>query len=152
MTISEHYRHSSQVIKGSVTMQHTYIPKHDIVFIKNLALDVIIGIYPHERTNIQPITLNIEMVWDNRPAAHSDDIALTLDYEKVSNYVKDFAKNSAFLLVETFTEKLAKQLIEEFNIPALTIELNKLTAIADTEAVGVRIYREKDHYINASLT
>ena len=133
-------------------MQNIHLPKPDIVFIKNLALEVIIGIYPHERTNVQPITLNLEMEWNNHPAAKSDDITLTLDYEKVSNYIKDFAKNSAFLLVETFTEKLAKQLIEEFNIPALTIELNKLTAIEDTEAVGVRIYREKAHYLDAALT
>lgn len=133
-------------------MQSIKLPRPDIVFIKNLALDVIIGIYPNERTNLQPITLNLEMEWDNRPSANTEDIRLTLDYEKVSNYIKDFAKNSAFLLVETFTEVLAKKLILEFNIPALSIELNKLTAIAQTDAVGVRIYREKDHYINHSLT
>lgn len=128
-------------------MEKISLPKPDIVFIKNLQLDVIIGIYPHERTNLQPITLNLEMEWNNRPAANSDDITLTLDYEKVSNYIKDFAKNSSFQLVETFTELLAKKLIEEFNIPALTIELNKLQAIEQTDAVGVRIYRERDHYL-----
>lgn len=133
-------------------MQSIKLPRPDIVFIKNLALDVIIGIYPNERTNLQPITLNLEMEWNNRPSANAEDIRLTLDYEKVSNYIKDFAKNSAFLLVETFTEVLAKKLILEFNIPALSIELNKLTAIAQTDAVGVRIYREKDHYIDHSLT
>ncbi len=132
-------------------MQSIKLPRPDIVFIKNLALDVIIGIYPNERTNVQPITLNLEMQWDNKPSANSEDIKLTLDYEKVSNYIKDFAKESSFLLVETFTETLAKKLIETFNIPALTIELNKLTAIPDTDAVGVRIYREKAHYLDASL-
>lgn len=123
----------------------------DIVFIKNLKLEVIIGIYPHERTNIQPITLNLAMEWDNRPAAKNDDIALTLDYEKVSNYIKSFAKNSAFLLVETFTEQLAKELIEHFKIPALEIELNKLTAISDTDAVGVKIYRTEKDYSSTAL-
>lgn len=133
-------------------MEKISLPKPDIVFIKNLQLDVIIGIYPHERTTPQPITLNLEMEWDNRPAANSDDISLTLDYEKVSNYIKDFAKNSAFQLVETFTELLAKKLIEEFNIPALMIELNKLKAIELTDAVGVKIYREKGHYLTAALS
>lgn len=123
-------------------------PPADIVFIKNLALDIIIGIYPHERTATQPVALNLEMQWDNRPAAKTDDINLTLDYEKVSNVIKAFAADSAFQLVETFTETLAKKLILEFNIPALSIELNKLTAIAGTEAVGVKIYRERAHYIN----
>ena len=131
-------------------MQNNAISRPDIVFIKNLKLDIIIGIYPHERTNIQPITLNLEMEWDNRPSAKTDDIALTLDYEKVSNFIKDFAKDSAFLLVETFTEVLAKKLIETFNIPALMMELNKLTAIPQTDAVGVRIYREKAHYLDHS--
>ena len=121
---------------------------HDIVFIKNLKLDVIIGIYDHERTQTQPITLNVEMAWDNRPAGRSDDITLTLDYEKVSNYIKAFARDSAFLLVERFTEVLAEKLIMEFNIEALTLELNKLTAIPDTDAVGVKISRTKADYLN----
>lgn len=121
---------------------------HDIVFIKNLKLDVIIGIYDHERTQTQPITLNVEMAWDNRPAGKSDDITLTLDYEKVSNYIKAFASKSAFLLVERFTEVLAEQLIMEFNIEALTLELNKLTAIPGTDAVGVKISRTKADYLN----
>ncbi len=121
---------------------------HDIVFIKNLKLDVIIGIYDHERTQTQPITLNVEMAWDNRPAGKSDDITLTLDYEKVSNYIKAFARESAFLLVERFTEVLAEKLILEFNIEALTLELNKLTAIPGTDAVGVKISRTKADYLN----
>jgi len=121
---------------------------HDIVFIKNLKLDVIIGIYDHERTQTQPITLNVEMAWDNRPAGKSDDITLTLDYEKVSNYIKTFASKSAFLLVERFTEVLAEKLIMEFNIEALTLELNKLTAIPGTDAVGVKISRTKADYLN----
>ena len=121
---------------------------HDIVFIKNLKLDVIIGIYDHERTQTQPITLNVEMAWDNRPAGKSDDITLTLDYEKVSNYIKAFASKSAFLLVERFTEVLAEKLIMEFNIEALTLELNKLTAIPGTDAVGVKISRTKADYLN----
>ena len=121
---------------------------HDIVFIKNLKLDVIIGIYDHERTQTQPITLNVEMAWDNRPAGKSDDITLTLDYEKVSNYIKAFARESAFLLVERFTEVLAEKLIMEFNIEALTLELNKLTAIPGTDAVGVKISRTKADYLN----
>ena len=121
---------------------------HDIVFIKNLKLDVIIGIYDHERTQTQPITLNVEMAWDNRPAGKSDDITLTLDYEKVSNYIKTFASKSAFLLVERFTEVLAEKLIMEFNIEALTLELNKLTAIPGTDAVGVKSSRTKADYLN----
>lgn len=121
---------------------------HDIVFIKNLKLDVIIGIYDHERTQTQPITLNVEMAWDNRPAGRSDDITLTLDYEKVSNFIKAFASESAFLLVERFTEVLAEKLIVEFNIEALTLELNKLTAIPGTDAVGVKISRTKADYLN----
>lgn len=121
---------------------------HDIVFIKNLKLDVIIGIYDHERTQTQPITLNVEMAWDNRPAGRSDDITLTLDYEKVSNFIKAFASESAFLLVERFTEVLAEKLIVEFNIEVLTLELNKLTAIPGTDAVGVKISRTKADYLN----
>lgn len=115
----------------------------DIVFIKNLKLDVIIGIYDHERITTQPISLTLEMEWDNRQAGLTDELTYALDYEKITNYITTFAKQSEFFLVERFTEVLAEKLLQNFSITALTLEMSKLTAIANTEAVGVRIYRER---------
>ena len=113
----------------------------DTVFIRGLRIETLIGIHDYERQGQQPIVLDIEMAWDNRPAAQGDDIALTLDYQKVSERLIDYVGNSEFLLVETLAERCADLLREEFAIPWLRLRLSKPDAIAAADAVGVDIER-----------
>lgn len=115
----------------------------DIVFIKDLQLDIIIGVYDYERTTPQPISLTLEMEWDNRQAGSTDELGYALDYAKITDFIIAFAKQSEFFLVERFTEALAEKLLHTFSIKALTLEMSKLTAIANAQAVGVKIYRER---------
>ena len=113
----------------------------DTVFIRELRIDTLIGIHDYERQGRQPIVLDIDMAWDNRPAAQGDDIALTLDYQKVSERLIDYVGNSEFLLVETLAERCADLLREEFSIPWLRLRLSKPDAIDAADAVGVEIER-----------
>jgi len=60
----------------------------DIVYIRDLKIDAVIGIYEWEQRINQQINVNIEMGWDNRKAAKSDDIKDTLNYKEAANLVK----------------------------------------------------------------
>lgn len=113
----------------------------DTVFIRELRIDTLIGIHDYERQGRQPIVLDIDMTWDNRPAAQGDDIALTLDYQKVSERLIDYVGNSEFLLVETLAERCAELLQQEFGVSWLRLSLSKPDAIAAAAAVGVEIER-----------
>lgn len=113
----------------------------DTVFIRELRIDTLIGIHDYERQGRQPIVLDIDMAWDNRPAAKDDDIALTLDYQKVSERLIDYVSNCEFLLVETLAERCAEVLRDEFGIPWLRLRLSKPDAIGAAAAVGVEIER-----------
>ena len=83
----------------------------DKVFITGLRATAVIGIYDWEREIRQNLRLDLEMQTDVRRAAASEDIADALDYEKISNRVRDFVEQSEFLLVETLAEQLAGLLI-----------------------------------------
>lgn len=123
----------------------------DIVFIKNLKIDAIIGIYDHERQKKQPIILTIEMEWDNKRGAYQDDFTKVLDYEAISNDIKQFVSTSTFQLVETLAEEIAKRIILTFHTPSVMIELHKPNAISDTDSVGVRIFRKQANYKNLKV-
>ena len=113
----------------------------DIVFIEALEIDTVIGIYDWERQITQKVVLDIEMAFDNRVPAASDDIADTLDYKAVSKRLVEFVGQSDFGLVETLAERCAAIVIEEFNVPWLRLKLSKPGAVRGAQSVGVIIER-----------
>ena len=113
----------------------------DIIFLGGLEAETVIGIYDWERTIRQNIFIDLEMAYDIKKAAATDDIAYTLDYKTVSDRVVAFVENSEFLLVETLIEKIAELLLNEFEIPWVKITLNKKGAISKARDVGIIIER-----------
>jgi dihydroneopterin aldolase len=101
----------------------------------------VIGIYDWERTIKQKIYLDIEMAFDIKKAAATDDIAYTLDYKTVSDRIVRFVETSEFFLVETLIEKIADILLTEFSIPWVKIVLNKKGAVSRARDVGIIIER-----------
>jgi dihydroneopterin aldolase len=113
----------------------------DIVFIRGLRVDTVIGIYDWEREIRQTLILDLEMGTDISKAAASEDIADTLDYKAVSKRLAGFIEESEFLLVETLAERCAELLLREFDIPWLRLSVNKKGAVSLAEDVGVIIER-----------
>ncbi|MHA6495514.1 dihydroneopterin aldolase [Pseudomonas borbori] len=114
----------------------------DTVFIEGLEVDTVIGAYDWERTIRQCLRLDLCLGWDNRPAAADDDLSKALDYARVSARIQDFSRESEFILVETFAERLAELLMSEFQIPWVRLKLTKPGAVpAASGGVGVEIER-----------
>jgi dihydroneopterin aldolase len=113
----------------------------DRVLIEALAVETVIGVYDWERNIRQRLVIDLEMATDIRLAAADDDLAHTLDYAAISARIQTFAAASHFELVETFAERLAALLREEFGIPWLSMTLRKPGAVPEAAAVGVRIER-----------
>lgn len=113
----------------------------DIVFIEDLRIDAVIGIYDWERRVRQTLAFDIEMAFDNRVPAASDDIAHTLNYKDVSKRLIDYVGASSFGLVETLAERCAAVIREEFGVTWVRLKLSKPGAVRGAKAVGVRIER-----------
>jgi len=93
----------------------------DIVYIRELEIDAIIGIYDWERETKQTVSIDLEMGCDNTKAAASEDIADALDYKSVAKRLISFVEGSEFLLVETLAERIAAIVLEEFSVPWLRL-------------------------------
>ena len=113
----------------------------DIVFIEALEIDTVIGIYDWERQITQKVVLDVEMAFDNRRPAASDDIVDTLNYKDVSKRLIAFVGESNFGLVESLAERCADIIREEFGVPWLRLKLSKPGAVTGSRAVGVIIER-----------
>jgi dihydroneopterin aldolase len=122
----------------------------DRVFIAGLEIETVIGIYEWERNVRQPLVFDIEMEFDNRVPAASDDIVDTLDYKAVSKRVIAFVSASGFGLVETLAERCAELLLAEFPIASLRLKLSKPGAVRGARAVGVIIERRREQKESSS--
>ncbi len=113
----------------------------DIVYIKELAVETVIGIYDWERRIRQTVVLDLEMGTDIRAAAATEDIENTLNYKSVSDRLIGFIESSEFLLVETMAEEIAALVLKEFPVPWLRLRLGKPGAVPTAADVGVIIER-----------
>ena len=113
----------------------------DKVFIKNLEVEAIIGIFDWEREVRQMISIDLEMEFDNKKAAKSDDIKDALDYKKVGKSVSAFVKRSKYNLVEKLAEQIAKLVLKEFPVSSLIVSVSKPGAMRGSESVGISITR-----------
>jgi len=113
----------------------------DIIFLSDLSIETVIGIYDWEREIKQTVIFDLEMAADIRKAASSDHIDDTLDYKSVAKRVIQFVEVSEFQLVETLAEKVAELILNEFEVPWIRLKLNKSGAIRGASGVGIIIER-----------
>ena len=113
----------------------------DIVFLRDLRIDTIIGIYEWERQIRQIVVLDIEMAADVATAAATDRIDDTLNYKAVAKRLISFTEESQFQLVETLAESLVQIIMKEFDVPWCRLKLSKLGAVTGSRSVGVIIER-----------
>lgn len=113
----------------------------DTIFINDLRIDTVVGIYEWERKIRQTVILDIEMATDISAAAQSDNIEDTLNYKAVAKRLIEFVESSEFELVETLVEHCARIIREEFAVPWVRIRLNKTGALRGARDVGIIIER-----------
>ncbi|MDJ0750832.1 MAG: dihydroneopterin aldolase [Woeseiaceae bacterium] len=113
----------------------------DKIFLRELKVDTIIGIWEWERKIRQTIVIDLEMSADISKAAETDDIADTLDYKGVAKRVQQFVAESSFQLVETLAERIAAVIRDEFDVAWVRVQVHKPGAIRGSRDVGIDIER-----------
>ena len=113
----------------------------DIVYISDLKVDTVIGIYDWERRIRQTVSLDLEMAADISRAAASDHIDDALNYKAIGKRIIQYIEDSDFQLVETLAERVAQLVLEDFGVAWLKLRLSKPGALRGSRDVGVIIER-----------
>ena len=116
----------------------------DSVFVRNLTLSTIIGVYTEERAKPQRVIVSFELFADTRAAALSDNLEDALDYGKAARQAADFVRGSRFELIEALAEGIATLLLDEYPATRAIVEVLKPGAVTEAETVGVKIERSRD--------
>ncbi len=115
----------------------------DCVFIRDLLVRCVIGIFPEERDKKQDVLINVSMEADLRDACKSDAIEDSVDYKKVKQEIVTFAESSQYQLVEALADRVAEICLREPRVQRVEVTVEKPGAARFSRSVGVSIVREK---------
>lgn len=115
----------------------------DKVLIRQLRIDTVIGVYEWEKKIHQSLLLDLDMAWDIKHAAATDDYQFALCYETVSNRLTQLITEQPMELIETVAERVANFLLQEFKVTWVKVTVMKPGAVATAASVGVEIERSR---------
>ncbi len=113
----------------------------DIIFIRALRLEAMIGIYRRERSTSQPVEMDIDIALPGSGVFQTGRVADTIDYAAVSGRIGDMLSATRFGLVEELAERIARMILDDFHAPWTRVSVAKLGILKDAARVGVVIER-----------
>ena len=113
------------------------------VFVRDLDLMALIGIYEHEKTDPQRIIVNIDLSVYEGDGPQGDDIGHVVSYEIVVKKVEQIIAEGHINLVETLCEKIAAACLRDKRVAAARVRVEKPDIIKNARSVGVEIERQR---------
>ena len=113
------------------------------VIIKNLILDIFIGIHNFEKKKKQRVRFNIEVVTNPNIKPNNKDLSTILNYEDLINKIKLLVKKKHHELIEDLAENLFEIIFQNILVKKINIKIEKLDIIKNSESVGVEFSKSK---------
>ena len=126
---------SHHVASSAARMRH--------VFVRDLELKALIGIYDHEKVEPQSIVVNIDLSVHEGEGPQNDDIGHVVSYEIVVKKVEAIIAEGHINLVETLCEKIAAACLRDRRVVAARVRVEKPDIIPNARSVGVEIERSR---------
>lgn len=113
----------------------------DIIFLRELKIDTLIGVYEWEKRVPQTLQIDLEIALPSSRACQTDNIADALNYADIVRHLQEVLTSRHFNLLEALAEHIAQILLNEFKAPWAKVSVAKLQAIRGSKMVGICIER-----------
>lgn len=113
----------------------------DKIYIENLHVPTLIGVYDFEREAPQRLTFQVTLHVDTRAAGKSDKVADTVDYAQVCKLITDICQHSQYQLLEALGAEICQQVLARFAVSQICLRINKPDIMPDDINVAVELTR-----------
>ena len=113
------------------------------VLIKNLELNIFIGIHNYEKKKKQKVRFNIEIITDPNISPSKNDMSTILNYETIVNKINYLVKKKHHDLLEELTENIFDVIFKFRLVKKVKIKIEKLEIIKETESVGINVSKTR---------
>jgi dihydroneopterin aldolase len=116
----------------------------DILFIHDIKVKTVIGVYPWEKQVLQTLFLDLELGTDAAKAALTDELAATIDYTLIVTSLIEHLRNNSYQLIETLAERIAQLILTDFPVTWLRLKIRKPGVLPEAKEVGIIIERKRE--------
>ena len=116
------------------------------VFVRDLVLDCLIGVYHHERNGTQRVRINLDMAVAETDRPLDDDLANVVCYETMVDHIRRIAGEGHINLVETLAERIAETCLSDTRVLQARVRVEKLDVFDDAASVGIEIDRRRPNH------
>ncbi|MFZ3019828.1 MAG: dihydroneopterin aldolase [Gallionella sp.] len=113
----------------------------DIIFLRELKVETLIGVYEWEKRIPQTLQIDLDIALPSSRACETDNIDDALNYADIVRRIQAELAERHFHLIEALAEHIAKLLLDEFKAPWARVSVAKLQAIRGSKMVGISIER-----------
>ena len=129
-----------KIIRFKAKEQFKYKRK---VVIKNLILNIFIGIHDFEKKKKQKVRFNIEVETNPNTKPSNKDFSTIIDYETLVNKIKELVKKQHHELLEELAENIFRIIFQNKLVKKANVKLEKLHIIKESESVGVDVTKNR---------
>ncbi len=116
----------------------------DKVIIRDLKLEMSVGIYEFEKAELQAVIINVTLGVSTNLSASLEDIEEVVSYEDIIKHIEGLAAKRHYDLVERFAEDIAHMCLEyDQKIQDVDVLVEKPDIIKNAASVGVQIKRSR---------
>ena len=117
------------------------VPLTRQMFIRDLVVNMLIGVHRHERDGRQRVQINLDLTLIDGSSIDDDRLASVVSYETLVHQNRDMCNSGHGNLVETLAERIARLCFHDMRVRGAIVRVEKLDVFADTASVGVEIER-----------
>ena len=125
--------HAFRIADAELAVRH--------VFIRDLTLTGLIGVYRHEKLNAQRIRINVDLAVKETPGMVKDRLVDVVSYEDVASGIRNMFGNGHVNLVETLAENISDMCFNDKRVLSARVRIEKLDVFEDAASAGVEIER-----------
>ncbi len=126
----------------------------DVVELRGMRVDCIVGVYRAERHEPQPLELEVALYLDTRAAASGGQLRDTINYARLSGELRFLLESSSFLLLETAADALCRYILApptedgaRAQVEAVTMRLSKPEALTGGAVASLQVHRRAGEYV-----
>ena len=131
-----------KIIKFKQKRSYSYKRK---ILIKDLVLNMLVGIHNFEKKKKQRVRFNLIINIDQNLIPNDKDLKSIVNYEQVIKTIAKITSRKHYLLLETLAEKIFFKLFENPRIKKILLRIEKLDVIKNTSSVGIELEKTRSN-------
>ena len=131
-----------KIIKFKQKRSYSYKRK---ILIKDLVLNMLVGIHNFEKRKRQRVRFNLVINVDQNLVPNDKDLKSIVNYEQVIKTIMRITSKRHYPLLETLAEKIFSKLFENMRIKKILLRVEKLDVIKNTTSVGIELEKTRSN-------